>query len=311
VLFRSHNTTNANLGIEVKDVGGQNARPGAGDTIWEIGPGKYEVACSSPASDNVAPIYEPFEVQDPEHLWSSTNLDCNSATGSAGSFAPGAVGEKGAPVEIVQRHVTGLQQVDVIGAAGYVESSEPQVRIVRGGNVIATYHFISDGKGGWLLDSSQMCTDASLGWTGTGPTGPTAAAGTATGGLPTCPPDAAASGGPNRTKLHLRNQTLTFDSDCLNAPAGKAFTILFDNLDSGIPKNVSIYRMTDCLRTAVIDRAPPACHKDLGSPLFRGEIIDGTKNSVEILYHVDPLDAATYYFQDDVHPMSNGALIVG
>lgn len=316
------NTANENLGVEVKDVGAKNARPGSSDTIWDIGPGRYQVACSSPASDNLVPLYQPLEVQDPEHLWTSTDLDCSSATGSASAFSPGAVGEKGSPVEIVQAHVTGLQTNDTIGAAGYTESSEPQVRIVRGGNVIATYHFISDGQGGWLLDQSQMCTDANLGWSGTGPTGstgPTASpgssgstgAGTASGTAIACQANDGANGGPTGAELHLTNQNLTFDTNCLNAPAGKAFTILFDNLDPGTPKNVSIYPMTDCLRTAVMEQAPPNCAKDLNSPVFRGEIIDGTQNSVEIVYQVDPLDAGTYYFQDDVHPMSNGVLIVG
>ena len=84
---------------------------------------------------------------------------------------------------------------------------------------------------------------------------------------------------------------VSFDTDCLAAPAGKAFTIVLDNQDPGIPHNVSIY--TDESATTA---------------LFTGEFVTGPAKGT---YKVDALDAGTYFFRCDVHPTTmTGTFIV-
>ena len=124
------------------------------------------------------------------------------------------------------------------------------------------------------------------------------------GGLPTCEPDTGANGGPDGTQLHLVSQGVTFDANCLNAPARTPFTILFDNLDPGTQKNVAdLDPMVGCFADAVTaPETAASCPHTGPEPVFTGEIIDGTGNQVEIVYQIGPLDAGTYYFQDDLHP---------
>ena len=73
-----------------------------------------------------------------------------------------------------------------------------------------------------------------------------------------------------------------FDTDCLAAPAGRPFTIAFDNMDPGVPHNVSIY--TDSSATTA---------------LFTGDLVTGPK---AVTYDVGALKPGTYHFRCDVHP---------
>jgi plastocyanin len=81
-----------------------------------------------------------------------------------------------------------------------------------------------------------------------------------------------------------------FSTDTLTAPAGKAFTIKFDNQDPAIPHNVAIYP-----------------DESATEPLFVGDLVTGPDT---ITYEVGPLDAGTYYFRCDVHPTMNGTFEV-
>ena len=91
--------------------------------------------------------------------------------------------------------------------------------------------------------------------------------------------------------LRISANNLTFDRTCLAAPANQPFTITFTNQENGIPHNVAIYP-----------------NGQGGSPLFKGGIVTGVQTTV---YRVPALPAGTYYFQCDVHPDMNGALVVG
>ena len=81
---------------------------------------------------------------------------------------------------------------------------------------------------------------------------------------------------------------IQFDTDHLEAPAGQAFVLEFDNNDPGVPHNVEI--------------------KDAkGSSMFKGQIITGPAKAA---YQVPALAAGTYMFVCDVHPTMTGTLTV-
>ncbi|MGZ5319769.1 MAG: multicopper oxidase domain-containing protein [Actinomycetota bacterium] len=97
---------------------------------------------------------------------------------------------------------------------------------------------------------------------------------------PSSPASAACA--PDGTNLQVVALNSVFDATCLAAPAGKPFTIAFDNQDPGVPHNVAIY--TDDSAT---------------ESLFVGELVTGPK---KVTYEVGPLDPGTYFFRCDVHP---------
>jgi len=120
---------------------------------------------------------------------------------------------------------------------------------------------------------------------------PTAPAATPTGknqptAQPACEPDG--------TTLQISAQNLTFDKNCLAAPAGEAFTIEFTNQEA-VPHNVEIF--TDSSATT-----------RLGGATGPGDIVTGPAT---VTYQVDPLEPGTYYFHCDIHPTTmNGAFVV-
>ncbi len=95
---------------------------------------------------------------------------------------------------------------------------------------------------------------------------------------------------PQGTALSLAAAGSKFDTACLSAPAGQAFTIAFDNKEP-IVHNVVI------LRSHTSDEV-----------LFRGELIRGP---AAMNYVVPPLEAGTYVFHCDPHQGDmRGTLVV-
>jgi nitrite reductase (NO-forming) len=139
------------------------------------------------------------------------------------------------------------------------------------------------GSGGGMMDGGSM---GDMPGTGGGSGGSGGVGGAEAGGGAS-----AAACEPDGTKLSIVAKGAVFTTDCLAAPAGKAFTITFDNADPGVPHNVSIY--TD-------DSASQA--------LFTGDLVSGPK---KIVYEVPALDPGTYFFRCDVHPTTmTGTFVV-
>jgi plastocyanin len=90
--------------------------------------------------------------------------------------------------------------------------------------------------------------------------------------------------------LQLSAQSIQYSTNQLHAPAGRAFTIEFENGDSGISHNVDIL---DASNTSI----------------FKGAIFPGVATET---YKVPALKAGTYSFICDVHPnIMTGTLTVG
>jgi plastocyanin len=99
------------------------------------------------------------------------------------------------------------------------------------------------------------------------------------------PPGSPATAG---ATLHIAAQNIQFDTDHLEASAGQAFVLEFDNNDPGIPHNVEIKDAT-------------------GASVFKGQIITGPAKAS---YQVPALAAGSYMFLCDVHPNMVGTLTV-
>jgi plastocyanin len=117
-------------------------------------------------------------------------------------------------------------------------------------------------------------------------TGSTASAAPAAS-APTRPaPSTLGGGAATSSPLHISAQNIAFDTNHLEAPAGQAFVLEFDNNDPGIPHNIEI--------------------KDAnGTSVFKGQIINGP---AKVSYQVRALAAGSYTFVCDVHPNMTGTL---
>lgn len=143
------------------------------------------------------------------------------------------------------------------------------------------------------------CASASAGWTFAPEPPPTpvpsasSAAPSATA-APSTSADASASagasggtgGGPT---VQVAALNIAFDRKDIAVPAGQAFTLDFDNQDSGIPHNVAIRDAS-------------------GQQVFTGEIFNGPAQRA---YQVQALAAGTAYtFVCDLHPNMTGTVTV-
>lgn len=81
---------------------------------------------------------------------------------------------------------------------------------------------------------------------------------------------------------------IAFTQASVNAPAGRAFTVLFDNQDASVPHDVFI--------------------KDAsGKQVFSGAIINGPTQTT---YDVPSLAAGTYTFFCSIHSNMTGTMVV-
>jgi plastocyanin len=93
----------------------------------------------------------------------------------------------------------------------------------------------------------------------------------------------AASGCPADTSPgQLAADNTSFDKDCMTAPAGKPWTLTFDNKEP-VQHNVAIFQGSNAQ----------------GPNVFRGQLVTGPQVVKE---QVPALKAGTYFFHCDVHP---------
>lgn len=86
---------------------------------------------------------------------------------------------------------------------------------------------------------------------------------------------------PAGVALKLVASNTKFDTGCLAAPAGQAFTVAFDNKDQ-LPHNLAILKSHEATDV-----------------LYRSEIFQGPANKT---LDVPALEAGTYVFHCEVHP---------
>jgi hypothetical protein len=307
------NTGDTPVSFSIEGLGGDGAEPGEHkETVWQIPPGAASVSCSMITDGGSGTTSSAtLDVVDPNGLYVPAELGCASsaAYGSSGDYAVGTKGFAGDSVQVARDHVSGLEFDDLIERAGYPESRQPVIRVVRDGAIVGKVTLRDDGSGGWLEDSIEGCSGTQFGWSvePTGVSGSMAPPMNAWDAL--CATARAGDGSNvhNGADLHVDGRDMYFDTRCLIAPAGRPVTILFSNLDGGVSRNISIYPQTPYLRLCTVTGTSPESPDALGRALFSGELITGVD---EIVYELGQFEPGEYYFQDDVHPAANGVLVV-
>ncbi len=104
------------------------------------------------------------------------------------------------------------------------------------------------------------------------------------GGVAECPP------APQGTVAVCAFDDQRFVPDRLEAPAGEPFEVAFLNQDAGVEHNVAIYS-----------------DETAAESLFVGDLITGADS---VTYEVPSIEAGSYYFRCDVHPIMDGTLEV-
>jgi hypothetical protein len=140
---------------------------GGSEQVATTAPGTFGIACwpYSLHDSGDEPETQPLRIEDPHGHWATPELDCPGGglvEDKISDFIPGATGEKGDPVALTRRHLTGLEDGDVVESAGYPDAAHPTVRVVRDGHTVATTGFIPAENGGWLLENSSTCADSRI-----------------------------------------------------------------------------------------------------------------------------------------------------
>jgi hypothetical protein len=143
---------------------------GVTDAVSTAAPGPWGVLC---VSRNAYPVeddpWAALEVVDPDGIWVSDVLECETITGShpdyRADFEGGTPrGVEGDPVEMSRASIAGagfpVRDDDVLERAGYPEAEGALVRVVRSGSVVAIGRWQQDGRGGWIDRGAEYCEDA-------------------------------------------------------------------------------------------------------------------------------------------------------
>ena len=96
-------------------------------------------------------------------------------------------------------------------------------------------------------------------------------------------------GGQEKPVVALAAFNIAFEPTSLDVPAGRAFTLRFNNRDANTQHNVEIFESKDFT----------------GQPLFAGDLVTGVRT---VNYAVGALQAGTYYFRCIVHANMTGEM---
>jgi plastocyanin len=137
---------------------------------------------------------------------------------------------------------------------------------------------VSSAGPGWTFAPPPAATAA--------PAASGAAGSPAPSGAGSASPSPAASGGTADVTISALN--IGFEQSSVNAPAGKAFSLLFDNKDASVQHDVFIKDSS-------------------GTDAFEGAIVTGP---TQVTYSVPSLAAGSYTFFCSIHSNMTGTLVV-
>jgi hypothetical protein len=135
---------------------------GANSFVTSVPPGRVKVACY-PYSRHEEPAPEGLDltIEDPNGYWVDQDLECGPntmAVSQISDYFGDASGQTGDPVDLTRENLKGLEDDDAVERAGYPESGDPVVRVVRDGNVIALARFHRPtNRNGWNMGEAEWC----------------------------------------------------------------------------------------------------------------------------------------------------------
>ncbi len=140
---------------------GEGFHAGTHTRVWALPPGPATIGCDDPARAPEEQAGAPVEIVDPDGVWISTALDCDSVSTATLDYFAGAPGRKGEPAEVVRAESGAqLEPGDVVERAGYPEARDaPVVRVVRDGRAIAAVTLMPTDDGGWLISTTSTCDE--------------------------------------------------------------------------------------------------------------------------------------------------------
>lgn len=165
------NRTGEDLGVSFDtgfEDGGDNADEGTTEHVWLAPPGRVDLACSGHAEQTAPQDGASFTVVDPDGLWVSPDLGCDSGRAVASSGAPDATPPKGDPrnpVEIAGERFGPLRPDERLEEAGYPKGEPRIVRLTRDGRTIAYAEYVDasfaggEPGSGWIENGYQECQD--------------------------------------------------------------------------------------------------------------------------------------------------------
>jgi hypothetical protein len=156
------NSTGERRLFAIDEVGGSNV-PRTGVMMTQQMPtGSARIQCGP--ADGSSRDWVAIEVVDPDGHYVPDEVDCRSVVSGSIDYVSDATGPKGKPVGVARRQITGLQADDQVERAGYAKASNPKVRVVRDGSVVAVGSYFSDHAGGWLISDTTVCKGSGLKW---------------------------------------------------------------------------------------------------------------------------------------------------
>jgi plastocyanin len=149
----------------------------------------------------------------------------------------------------------------------------------------------SSAAAGWTFAPPPVATPTPLVSAGPGGSaGPSASAlaSTTPGASGSAAPSGSAGASGGTADVTISALNIAFEQSSVDAPAGKAFTLLFDNKDASVQHDIWI--------------------KDAsGTAVFQGAITTGVSQTI---YNVPALPAGTYTFNCSIHTNMTGSMVV-
>jgi len=170
VGFEVDNRSNAVLSFEIENFGGGNAPvgvrtinpPDTEGADWAVPPGAVHVRCLASSQDVGSDQgWQALTISDPQKIYLPASVECapgDGATIGIMDHVSDATGQQGDPVDLTRTLLAAqLRSGDNVEHAGYPDTVNAKVRVVRDGKVIAVVRWTAAQDGGWLPDETQEC----------------------------------------------------------------------------------------------------------------------------------------------------------
>jgi hypothetical protein len=163
VHFLIGNSSGEEREFELDGVGGDAAPREATAAVWIVAPGAARARCQ-PLDGGADAAWVAFTVVDPAVMHVPDRVTCALMSSLIVDYAGNAPGLRGDPVEIARSHLRGVHDGDVVERAGYPDTDNPKVRVVRDGEVLAVVTYEPALGGGWHMSMFDSCSGANVMW---------------------------------------------------------------------------------------------------------------------------------------------------